>query len=166
MLKIVSGTRVNLAVLTLSSCLDSIETNGLLNQEERGTHGISGDFHGAIYGEGIYTADPQAYQDYGKVGLIVARLKGTQMHHKAAEKGYTKGNTCITSKHNRSLVVLEKRFQVVPLVQYPMEVFATNDEGLSYLKALQHRIQTLLDQHFNTPAPQVNGSWLSFLVKG
>ena len=135
--------------------LQSIETLGLLNRKERKSHGIAVPHNGSKYGEGVYTSDPQAFHDYGSVGLIVARLKGVPMECNIAEKGYTNGNTCITSKGIPSLVVLEKGFQVVPLVQYPMNVFATSEEGLKYLNALQRKLQDLLNLHFNLLRPQV-----------
>jgi hypothetical protein len=80
---------------------------------------------------------------------MVARLKGVALDYETAQSGYTKGNMCITHNRRPSLVVLEKRFQCVPLVQYPTELFATNHEGLGILSGLQSKIQNLLDENCN-----------------
>ena len=57
--------------------MSRIQTDGLLSKAERNANGIQSNFNGEAYGPGIYTGnDPDSFCVYGKVGLIVAPLKG------------------------------------------------------------------------------------------
>lgn len=139
---------------TKQEYLDRIRTDGLMNRQERDSQKIASSYNGSRYGEGIYTADdPQSFSDYGPVGLMVLRLKGVEMDVKESNKGYAKGNNSITSTRQSSLVVLEKRFQCLPVIEFSADL-ATNQRGLAHLKRLERMVHCLLEEHFNARRPK------------
>lgn len=55
----------------------NIRDHGLMTAAERQSNGVVAGANGAVFGDGIYTANNGALsQDYGDVGLTVGRLKG------------------------------------------------------------------------------------------
>lgn len=64
---------------TSSASISTIQKVGLLTKQERTQQAISASYHGAVYGDGVYTADnPFAFASYGDTGLICAILKGRE----------------------------------------------------------------------------------------
>jgi hypothetical protein len=119
---------------TQAGNLATIRTTGLLTRKEQTEKRVkSTTYSGTQYGDGIYTCDnPLTYRNqFGPVGLLVARLKGTPGggHHAT----YTKN----------SLVVLRSSANCAPLVHFT----TTAREDLIY--KYQNSILSLIDSHFN-----------------
>jgi hypothetical protein len=78
--------------------LASIRAEGLLSNHEREAKKVKPtEISGSAYGQGVYTGEDHDFcSQYGDIGFLVARLKGVQMRHTHAKKGYTnKGNDSI-----------------------------------------------------------------------
>jgi hypothetical protein len=133
---------------TTPANMDKIRTDGLLSRAERKAINIQATFNGAAFGEGIYTGnDPTTFSKFGDVGLVVARLKGTEMDVSTAQKGYGRGNDSISGPQ---LAVLQHSCQCLALVQFPRSL-VKKTAGCSWLiRDLQPKLQAIVDEFFST----------------
>jgi hypothetical protein len=121
--------------------MPKIKTDGLLSRTERDANQIESGFNGEVYGPGIYTGnDPESFSVYGRVGLIVARLKGKELDPVSSSRGYEKGNTSIASG---ALVVLQKSCQCLALIQFP------RNQGHDVMREYSLDLRLLLLEFFN-----------------
>ena len=138
-----------------------IKTDGLLSRAERHENQIKSSFNGEAYGPGIYTGnDCESFCSYGKVGLIVARLKGLELDPKKSKKGYDLGNTSISSG---ALVVLQKAYQCLALIQFPRN--KRHEAVQEYTSGLQSLLQEFFNNESPIPVPLSAGP-LSHQVTG
>jgi hypothetical protein len=79
--------------------LDQIRTDGLLTQFERESNNIaSRQFHGASFGDGVYTGNnPFAFCGYEDTGLLVVRLKGNMYCKKSNASSQRKESGAFSS---------------------------------------------------------------------
>jgi len=61
--------------------MDAIRENGLLTKSERSHRNVQAvKNHGSVFGEGVYTGNnPIVWSNYGSLGLVVARLPGSNI---------------------------------------------------------------------------------------
>ena len=131
-----------------------IRTDGLLSKAEREAKSVESNFNGETYGPGIYTGnDAQTFQNYGTIGLVVARLKGKEMDAREAKCGYAKGNTCIISG---PIVVLQRSSQCLALVQFQRR------HAVAVVAAYRADLYEIIDEFFNgagfAPSPLARAS--------
>jgi hypothetical protein len=73
---------------TKPDAMSHITTKGLMTRSERGTHAA-----GLAFGDGIYTANnPFAFQHFGPVGLLVARLQGIRQRQQMSIVTHSRGH--------------------------------------------------------------------------
>jgi hypothetical protein len=126
---------------TKTENLDAIRTHGLLTLQERTEKGISAHYNGSENGDGIYTCDEHKFyrEQFGPVGLLVARLKGP-----------TTGTGDVqipgVSFVSGSRVVLRSSAQCIPLLHFTN---TPDDQIFQY----QSSIHSLIDLHFNAAIP-------------
>lgn len=114
---------------TIDSYMEKIKLNGLMSRKERRTRKQDDHKNGEMFGNGIYTGNnPLAFQRYGPIGIIVARLKGTCSQRLSNLSAATSNHGCNTLIGKKVLdqdpdgyydeVVLQGSAQVIPLVCY------------------------------------------------
>jgi deltex-like protein len=124
---------------TSNANLKDIRTNGLLTKNERQQQGVTAAAHGAYFGDGVYTADnPFAFSNYGDIGLICARLRGTTKRVIAQCATNTdpvihcltgnKLEPSTTAPHFADEVVLQSSSQIIPMLQFEQQ-HIINDFG-------------------------------------
>lgn len=154
---------------TDESSMNNIQANGLMTREDRLKKDIQARHRGAIFGDGIYTANnPISFQKYGKVGLIVARLQGKTVRVARSlrkEKYRSQGNTIVGDKTAVARwwwpgsdalheIVLQTSCQCVPLVRYDRKSlrgspFREWNPG-DYLVYIADSLKAILDEIFNS----------------
>jgi deltex len=134
--------------------LGSIQTNGLMNMEERNAKSINPiQNNGASYGHGIYcAASPTAFVgSYGDTGLVVARLLGTNADYGAASD--PKPDSITASRNTPAeFMVLATSKQCIPVLQYPSsQIVQGNDvnPGNVMVQKYHDALQTIIDDVFN-----------------
>ena len=126
--------------------MDCIREHGLLSKRERETRGIkSYNYNGSTWGDGIYTANvPHAFDDYGDIGLLVARLQGTQNEatQSDCDRELQQCDAAIANQSSTNqMVILAKANQCIPLLAFPAwmsEEKITRDYHLRMLKLVNH----------------------------
>jgi len=115
---------------TKPQSMNNIRTDGLMSGPERRSRKVTNfQASGSVYGEGIYTANnPDAFQGYGTVGLLLAVLKGNQKHVSGAEAITPTINTVIGNKSMGTRgsnaprfadeIVIRTSAQCIPLFSY------------------------------------------------
>lgn len=153
---------------------EKIRENGLLTKNERAHQNIQVlKNHGSVFGDGIYTANnPIACSGYGAVGLIVARLQGTNVRVPFALKVHNfhvdedvksicgdkiteamiqnedfNDDGWPTNDYNHE-VVLRSSSQVLPLVRYSKSLIKTS-KGRKCIQQFESSLQSILDGLFN-----------------
>ena len=153
---------------------EKIRENGLLTKSERAHQNIQVlKKHGSAFGDGIYTANnPIACSGYGAVGLIVARLQGTNVRVPFALKVHNfhvdedvksicgdkiteamiqdedfNDDGWPTNDYNHE-VVLRSSSQVLPLVKYSKTLIKTS-KGRKCIQQFESSLQSILDGLFN-----------------
>ena len=134
---------------TRSENLEKIKENGLLSKAERQECGVISNYNGSAWGDGIYSANqPYAYQNFGPIGLLVARLKGSSRPATRGGRGFI-GDTAIANAGcSNEIVILAKSYQCIPLVQF--QRLDRPDDAVE--KALQHihgKLQEIVDVFLN-----------------
>jgi hypothetical protein len=108
----------------------TIRSDGLMSSKERTAKGLSvARFHGAKYGNGIYTAtNPCAWHGvYGDVGLIVARLQGANVDFDRAGPNTGNRDSVTVDRDNvRECVVLASSQQCIPILQFDSSQISRN----------------------------------------
>mmetsp|Transcript_18956 Transcript_18956/g.32470 ORF Transcript_18956/g.32470 Transcript_18956/m.32470 type:complete len:476 (-) Transcript_18956:230-1657(-) len=151
--------------------LDAIRQDGLLSRPERVARNVGQQTGGAYFGDGIYTGrNPQAFQNFGNVGLLVAILKGNERNVRNAEppnpaintvignkvfpktEGHGSGRNLDDKKTYNDEVVLRTSSQCLPLFSFSMRRY-TYDNGQNKdwdnIWTCHERLQGVLDRFFN-----------------
>ena len=149
--------------------MENIQTNGLLSKKELDSNGVPYELggRGSTFGNGIYTANnPTNFQQFGDVGLIVARLKGKSVRMARFPTPFDDGDdeksatTIIGNKLARQgerwpkndeadEIVLRNSSQIVALVKYNRG-FLTSESMMNFILHLQREMQGIFDKHLNT----------------
>ena len=148
--------------------IKGIRLNGLMSRLELESNQIK--YCGSAYGEGIYTGNnPESFESYGRVGLIVARLKGNttrlprqkccpiNIMKKFIFRSYFNNATTFignrTEDPSNDQVVLRSSSQCVVLVQYDNfhDKGCGNyfDRRFNTVYDVHDKIQAILDEHLN-----------------
>jgi hypothetical protein len=134
----------------------SIRSDGLMSSKERTAKGLSvARFHGAKYGNGIYTAtNPCAWHGvYGDVGLIVARLQGANVDFDRAGPNTGNRDSVTVERDNvRECVVLASSKQCIPILQFDSSQISRNSHvhpGNMMVNRYHVALQALIDEMFN-----------------
>ena len=129
--------------------LEKIKENGLLSKAERQECGVVSNYNGSVWGDGVYTANnPYAYQKFGPIGLLVARLKGTSGPAKRRGCGFV-GDTAIASAgSSNEMVILAKSYQCIPLVQF-QRLDRPDDAAEKALRQIHGKLQGIVDVFLN-----------------
>ena len=154
---------------TDSNNMHHIRTNGLMSKQERTDSNISATSKGAVFGDGIYTANnPSNFSSYGNIGLVVARLQGTAVRVPmdmglarlvSGESPETdSANTIIGDKtaHGNHWpssdacheFVLRKASQCLPMVKYDGSLLS-QPNGLKCIAYLHDELQKIIDDLCN-----------------
>lgn len=155
---------------TSSAAMDKIKQDGLMTHAERRQTYSSTNSHGAVFGDGIYTANnPFAFRHFGDTGLLVAVVLGNaaRVSTGAAYRGDPKAgltgivNTVIGNKGLSNLngniseasqytdeYVLQESKQCLPLMKFITSSVSTQ-AGKDAVWAFHQELQKLLDQQFN-----------------
>ncbi|KAL3929756.1 MAG: hypothetical protein SGARI_004664, partial [Bacillariaceae sp.] len=162
-------TRVDIGFhYTLPQYFKKIRENGLLTASERSQNALGSHSHGAVFGDGVYTANNCfSFSNFGPIGLLVARLKGT-----CSDKAYPSlrgvpGNEIHTVIGNKmdprsdghglyDEIVLRKSSQVIPLVRFSRSSSGgavTMDAGLERLYDVLETVQEVVDEFCNDGIP-------------
>jgi deltex-like protein len=136
---------------TKASYMDHIRTHGLMGLEERLMSNILTESNGAIFGEGIYTAEnPYSYHKFGngEQGLFVARLKGDT------------GVDCVFGRTGNTdqVCVLKTSSQCLPLASFHADMIELmNDSSMgNNMVFLYHQyLQKLVDDCLNSSPTSV-----------
>jgi len=143
------GNRPTLVVVgyhyTHSANMNNICRDGLLTPAERNTN------RGGTYGPGLYTGNnPDAFQGYGDVGLMLAVLKGNEKRVSRGDAHNPNINTCVGNKTGGTgyadEIVLQHSSQCIPLFRYT-RTSSAGDSGAIW--ECHEQVQTLLDEFFN-----------------
>jgi hypothetical protein len=153
---------------TGEASMDDIQTNGLMTREDRIKNKIHVASKGAIFGDGIYTANnPTSFMKYGRVGLIVARLQGKPVRVPGSlrKNHRTSGNTIIGDKSAKSRwrwpksdslheIVLQSSSQCLPLVRYDRKALRKNRQKRNwdpdaYILDMADSLKVVLDEIVN-----------------
>lgn len=157
--------RVTLAYhYTSSAAMDKIKQDGLMTLEERRKTYSTSNSHGAVFGDGIYTANnPFAFRHFGDTGLLVAVLLGNVSRVPMGGKKPNDStiNTVIGNKMLRRVtgtipektkytdeLVLQESKQCLPLMQFKT-ASVSNQAGKDAVWAFHQELQKLLDTSFN-----------------
>lgn len=148
---------------TDETSMNDIQANGLMTKEDRIKNNIKVDSKGAVFGDGIYTANnPTHFSRFGKVGLIVARLQGKKVRvAKALPKKFrTQANTFIGDKSAKSTqnwpksdklneIVLRTSSQCLPLVRFDRKnrLLLTNPDA--YVLNVAASLKAVVNEIFN-----------------
>ncbi|GFH53331.1 hypothetical protein CTEN210_09807 [Chaetoceros tenuissimus] len=154
---------------TDSNNMHHIRTNGLMSRQERTNSNISATSKGAVFGDGIYTANnPSNFSSYGNIGLVVARLQGNTVRV-PMDMGLARlvngespetdsANTIIGDKtaHGnnwpssdaRHEFVLRKASQCLPMVKYNGSLLS-QPNGLKCIAYLHDELQKIIDDLCN-----------------
>ena len=152
---------------TSEESMNAIQTNGLMTKEDRIKNNIHVQSKGNIFGDGVYTANnPTSFMKFGRVGLIVARLKGKTIRiAKRLGKTHRKvANTIIGDKSAKSRwwwpeidslheIVLQNSSQCLPLVRYDRKSLRGRPvQGWkpdAYIQIITESLKAVLDEIFN-----------------
>ena len=165
-------TKVDLGYhYTSESCMKHIRTGGLLTKKERLEQKVGIRANGAVFGDGIYTANnPFCFRGFGVVGLLVARLQGvtrrvenfqlperdgsfeTIVGNKKRRQNHH-GNRYAFLDHYDEVILLEPS-QCVPLIRYsskliPQAIQYGGPYSETPLLKFHIEMQKLLDEFFN-----------------
>jgi deltex-like protein len=146
---------------TASTNLDNIRSNGLLTKPERQQQGVTDAiFHGAVFGEGVYTADnPFAFSNYGDIGLICARLRGTTKRVAQGVPNTDSSVHCVTGNkivpsttepHFADEVVLQSSTQIIPLMQFEQQPFICDSGDSKNARWQDSGINTIMEDYIAT----------------
>eukprot|EP00547_Thalassionema_nitzschioides_P007154 CAMPEP_0194219632 /NCGR_PEP_ID=MMETSP0156-20130528/26435_1 /TAXON_ID=33649 /ORGANISM="Thalassionema nitzschioides, Strain L26-B" /LENGTH=385 /DNA_ID=CAMNT_0038949383 /DNA_START=11 /DNA_END=1168 /DNA_ORIENTATION=+ len=144
--------------------LDAIRTHGLLSRGERGGYDSEG--HHLYFGDGIYISNnPQAFLNYGEVGIMVASLVGKTRRIERCGMNLTKNEDLDAGVGNKRLhkrgyckpeigapfhgdeIVLRTAGQCVPLITYPTAMVISAD-GANRIKECEKQLNTILRDFF------------------
>eukprot|EP00591_Stephanopyxis_turris_P006654 CAMPEP_0195511936 /NCGR_PEP_ID=MMETSP0794_2-20130614/4080_1 /TAXON_ID=515487 /ORGANISM="Stephanopyxis turris, Strain CCMP 815" /LENGTH=574 /DNA_ID=CAMNT_0040639627 /DNA_START=154 /DNA_END=1878 /DNA_ORIENTATION=+ len=157
------------------SNMGSIKQDGLMTHADRNNRNMHTGFHGAAFGDGIYTTNNPFvfHKKYGDIGMIVAILKGKTERVKIQHSSNTNhsvlntviGNKCqgryasllsysqdIDLNFFEDEIVLQESCQCFPLVQFQSDLLSTLDDhnhGNETLWAYEREMQRMLDEFFN-----------------
>ena len=142
---------------TSSACLSSIQRDGLLSRPERNSIDVRNtQFHGASFGEGIYTTKDVStvHGSYGDVGLLVVRLRG---HVALSPQGHQydcNNNSIMVTRSNneKNFLVLQKSYQCIPLIRFAtnfVTAFQPDLPGNKIVHEYHSHLQKLCDNFFN-----------------
>lgn len=139
-----------------------IRNNGLLTKIERDQKGISTNYNGSLYGDGIYTANNpgEFYETYGPVGLIVLRIQGrVGMKRSMSDDDI---NTIIDqpAPMNR-MVVLKTSSQCLPILQYDATKINRHNpkcRAVELLVEAHQTLQRLVDSLLNCNFPNIDSA--------
>ena len=153
---------------TSKASIGDIQTNGLMTREDRIKNNINVASKGAIFGDGIYTANnPTSFMKYGRVGLIVARLQGKPVRVPGSlhKNHRTPGNTIVGDKSAKSRwrwpksdslheIVLQSSSQCLPLVRYDRKALRKNKKKRNgdpdaYILYMADSLKGILDEIVN-----------------
>lgn len=153
---------------TSADNLDSIRQDGLMTLEDRTRMSISSGGHGAVYGDGIYTAtNPYAFHgQYGEVGLLVAVVLGNTRRVSSSPSCYdTSVNTVIGNKQLAGSpseitegqaffdeIVLRRSSQCLPLIRFCATLISRTDDqspGNKSVWLYHQELQKIVDECFN-----------------
>ncbi len=165
---------------TSEESMNHIQTNGLMTREDRIKNKIEVQSKGAIFGDGVYTANnPTSFMKFGRVGLIVARLQGKttriakQLDKKLDKTPPKPATTIIGDKTANSLrqwpksdsmheIVLQNSSQCLPLIRYDRKSLhgapVCDWKPADYILLMTECLRAILDEIFNggkagTPLP-------------
>jgi hypothetical protein len=134
----------------------TIRSDGLMSSQERATKGVSAvNYHGALYGQGVYTAtNPCAWHGYyGDVGLIVARLRGANVDFDPASQNAGNHDSVTVERDNvRECIVLATSQQCIPILQFDSSQISRNSHvhpGNMLVNRYHVALQALIDEIFN-----------------
>jgi hypothetical protein len=134
----------------------TIRSDGLMSSQERATKGVSAvNYHGALYGQGVYTAtNPCAWHGYyGDVGLIVARLRGANVDFDPASQNAGNHDSVTVERDNvRECIVLATSQQCIPILQFDSSQISRNSHvhpGNMMVNRYHVALQALIDEIFN-----------------
>ena len=140
---------------TKKQSMERIKTDGLLTRQERTQQHIDAAFNGAVFGDGVYTADnPYSYWQFagGDIGLFVLRLKGnTQSYGGPSTTGNVDtvlGRTGDTDQ----VTVLQSSAQCMAPVQFASGLVSLDqddDVGNRMVYKYHTMLQELVDTYFN-----------------
>jgi hypothetical protein len=140
---------------TTKGNLGTIRSSGLMNMQERVAHGLPAvQNNGNKYGQGIYTAtNPCAWHGrYGEIGLIVARLRGTNTDFDPKCANRTHDSVTIHRGHCRECVVLATSEQCMPILQFDANQISRNSHihpGNMLVNRYHIALQSVIDNMFN-----------------
>jgi deltex-like protein len=152
---------------TKEEALERIRTDGLLTRKDQEQNSIGQrrrPMLGASYfGDGVYTANnPFAFDSFGPVGLIVARIKGRSL-----ARGRQRVLSCsevdvydtivgnkTPARSTKEEVVLRSSSQTLPLIRFPRSFSSQPQHTLpenvdSTLAKFHNKMQELVDKFFN-----------------
>ena len=152
---------------TDSKNMHHIRTNGLMSKQERTNSNIAANSNGAVFGDGIYTANnPCNFSSYGNIGLVVARLQGKAVKVPmdmalTVRKGSNETNSANTIIGDKSALgnkwpsndsshefVLRKASQCLPMVKYNGSLLS-QPNGLKCIAYLHDELQKIIDDLCN-----------------
>jgi deltex-like protein len=125
-------------------CMTRIRVDGLMTLAERDAAGIPRVFNGAAFGDGIYTANnPTSYSEYGPIGLLVARLKGTTTTTKGTSA--EQANSVIGRAGTvDEVVVLRNSRHCLPLIEYATPLASSH---MTILDKMEQELQALVSRY-------------------
>lgn len=145
---------------TNSMNMANIRTHGLMTAAERQTSHVRAVPKGAVFGDGIYTANNgTVFRHFGEVGLIVGRLQGKVVR----APGYLRdpqtvdANTVIGDKRTAGRwpaddsgheIVLRSSGQCLPAIKFDAAIRNTR-EGKECIRYIKAKLQHIFDRFFN-----------------
>jgi len=150
---------------TDSRNISQIRDKGLMTAAERYSNGVDVAARGAVFGDGIYTANnAKVWRDRGDIGLVVGRLWGRavrvpgflddsqtiEAHTIVGNKraGYGNNGQLWPADDSQDEVVLRSSGQCLPIVCFDKRLFEHRD-GEECVLFIQRALQQILDRLFN-----------------
>jgi hypothetical protein len=142
---------------TRSENLSHIKTNGLLTKAERCQRGVTSNYNGSRYGDGIYTSsNPFAFTKYGDIGVMVARLRGFEAGAKKGSSPLLADTAVVDRDGHNEMLILKRSCQCVPLLKFkraPLTRDASVEESDRAIWDAHSRLQAIIDKHFHNGRP-------------